>query len=747
MRIARFASFALVSVLLLAACEEDTPPPNPSSPENSAGKGGGNNQGGDAGKGGDAEKGGENSGGQGGDAGKGGGNNQGGDAGKGGENSAGQGGASGQNSGGQGGDAGASSDIGAWSVSSDSDAISFTPQGGLVGGLEILTATVDDDLNTFYLVKIQGKGTLSVNGQPVLQDAASNDCLPPCQLDASARLVLVLRAKAEAKAKEIAEFKAQDADGNPLSFQMTFEEDVPDSLFLWQRSKGSPKVTQVARINKNTGGPVWTQKVNGWIASRPSFFDLFVEEKPEEWVAMRINKNTGGPVWTQKLPKGYVPKAEATSDAESLWDGSIFYGSGSILFFSKEEVSANGEVSTAWSVFEIDEKSGEGKTLTTLEGERIVDVFVGEKDRSFVTCNPGFSGQSCELRKINKNTGGPVWTQKINGFFPCSKSLETSLTATDDGVLLCGKVQGAASPSPQEVTLPSGMFLFNGSFEHLSPKGSSLTTGAVYRINKNTGGPVWTQRTGGRSWGVFETTDGTTVGSVANGTWKPQGTLPKHHFISAKTSWDSLDAIFCKIIDASCDTTQMMAIHDDQPLNPEEMVSLPEGFQLKTWTAVTGLAATSGSGTKALDGFWIAGTFSSANSPQNGELSLGWVDRVNKIESLTIKQKVTEDHVGEMFSTPPSVFTAVTPSTGVFLGLYKKGNGFAPSGFQTEAKHMEVRCKEDGQSCAVLVWANSGESFAVAPLGSPSQGAASTPPLDSAVGNLSVFQFSPPPQP
>ncbi len=543
MKSTRFASFALVSMLFLAACEDDPPPPN-ASPENSAGKeqGGGNNQGGDAGKGG------ENPGGQGGDAGKGGENpgGQGGDAGKGGENPGGQGGAAGQNPGGQGGNAGSSSDIGAWVVSSDTDGISFTSLGGAVGGAEILTAAVDDDFNAFYLVKIPVKGTLSVDGKPVLQDASSNDCLPPCQPDSSARLVLIRKTQdLDAKAQDLAELSAKDADGNPLDFQITFDEDVPDSFFLWQRSKGSSKVNQVSRINKNTGGPVWTQKVNGWVSHRPFFFDVFVEEDMGAWSLRRINKNTGGPVWTQKIPKGFSwPSQDVDGDGWSD-ETRVFYGPDTILLFSGEEVSANGVTSTTWTVFEIDEKSGEGNALTTLEGDRVVDVFVGDKERSFVTCNPGFSGISCNLRKINKNTGGPVWTQKINGFTPCSGALETSISATDGGVLLCGKVDGGASPDPAAINLPSGMFLFNGqSFEPLSPKGSSLVGGAVYRINKNTGGPVWTQRDGGRGWGVFETSEGTTVGFVASGAWKSLETLPQHQFVSAKVERASDEETF-----------------------------------------------------------------------------------------------------------------------------------------------------------------------------------------------------------
>lgn len=123
-----------------------------------------------------------------------------------------------------------------------------------------------------------------------------------------------------------------------------------DSSVYIAFTKNDTAYTQ--RINKNTGGPVWSQKINqngsniGEIIA-DAHYVYIVADSAGVQMTQRINKNTGGPVWSQKTAGGGKSKA-ITQDQDNLY----------VL------------------------KDSSGYTVVS---------------------------------RINKNTGGPVWSQRVGG--------------------------------------------------------------------------------------------------------------------------------------------------------------------------------------------------------------------------------------------------------------------------------------------------------------------------------------------
>ena len=206
------------------------------------------------------------------------------------------------------------------------------------------------------------------------------------------------------------------------------------------------------RINKNTGGPVWTQKIyqngsniGGLTTDAQDLY--FVGDSAGVQITQRINKNTGGPVWTQKSPGG---KGKAiTQDNDNVY---TVKDSSGYAVVSKINKNTGGPVWTQRS-------SGKSGSSIAALGN---DLYTMSDSSGFIV-----------LSKINKNTGGPVWTQRVgNGTLG-----NVTVNAGKGGVYISGA--------------------FTGTSSYLGLTSSGGTDGFVARINKNTGGPVWTQRVGG----------------------------------------------------------------------------------------------------------------------------------------------------------------------------------------------------------------------------------------------------------
>jgi hypothetical protein len=223
------------------------------------------------------------------------------------------------------------------------------------------------------------------------------------------------------------------------------------------------------RINKNTGSPVWTQKINkngsniGGITADAQYLYI-VGDSAGIQITQRINKNTGGPVWTQRSPGG---KGKAiTEDNNNVYTVKDSSGHAVVSRINK---NTGGPVWTQRTA------NNSGTSITTF-GD---DLYMMSDSAGTIT-----------LKKINKNTGGPVWTQKV-------------------GTGTLGNVAINAGKGNLYIT-----GTFTGSSSYLGLTSSGGTDGFVARINKNTGGPVWTQRVGGLGADSIKTLQVTAGGDI-----------------------------------------------------------------------------------------------------------------------------------------------------------------------------------------------------------------------------------------
>jgi hypothetical protein len=206
------------------------------------------------------------------------------------------------------------------------------------------------------------------------------------------------------------------------------------------------------RVNKNTGGPIWTQKINkngsdigGLVADASDVY--IVGDSAGVQITQRVNKNTGGPIWTQKSAGG---RGKAiTQDNDHVY---------TVKDSSGHAVVSRVNKNTGGPIWTQRVAGNSGTSITTLGN----DLYIMSD-----------SAGSILLKKVNKNTGGPIWTQKVG-----------------NGTL--GNVTVNAGKGNLYIT-----GTFTGSSSYLGLTSSGGTDGFVARVNKNTGGPIWTQRVGG----------------------------------------------------------------------------------------------------------------------------------------------------------------------------------------------------------------------------------------------------------
>jgi len=223
------------------------------------------------------------------------------------------------------------------------------------------------------------------------------------------------------------------------------------------------------RVNKNTGGPMWTQKINkngsniGGITADAQHVYI-VGDSAGIQITQRVNKNTGGPMWTQRSPGG---KAKAiTQDNEHVY--TVKDSSGHAVV-SRVNKNTGGPMWTQRTA------NNSGTSITTF-GE---DLYMMSDSAGTIT-----------LKKINKNTGGPIWTQKV-------------------GTGTLGNVAINAGKGNLYIT-----GTFTGSSSYLGLTSSGGTDGFVARVNKNTGGPIWTQKVGGAGADTIKTLQVTAGGDI-----------------------------------------------------------------------------------------------------------------------------------------------------------------------------------------------------------------------------------------
>lgn len=208
----------------------------------------------------------------------------------------------------------------------------------------------------------------------------------------------------------------------------------------------------IQRINRNTGGPVWTQKINKagsdiTAITADDQYVYFVGDSSGVHITQRINKNTGGPVWTQRIAGG---KSKAiTMDNTDVF--TVKDSSGHTVI-SRINKNTGGPV---WT-----------QKIPNHSGYSIAEYG----DEVYVMSD---STGSIMLTRINKNTGGPVWTQKIASGTLGNVSVNTSR----------GEVYISGT--------------FTGTSSYLGLTSSGGTDGFIARINRNTGGPVWAAAVGG----------------------------------------------------------------------------------------------------------------------------------------------------------------------------------------------------------------------------------------------------------
>jgi hypothetical protein len=206
------------------------------------------------------------------------------------------------------------------------------------------------------------------------------------------------------------------------------------------------------RVNKNTGGPIWTQKINkngsniGGITTDAQYVYI-VGDSAGVQITQRVNKNTGGPIWTQRSAGG---KAKAiTQDIDHVY---------TIKDSSGHAVVSRVNKNTGGPIWTQRVAGNSGTSITTLGN----DLYIMSDSAGTIL-----------LKKVNKNTGGPIWTQKVgNGTLG-----NVSVNAGKGNLYITGT--------------------FTGSSSYLGLTSSGGTDGFVARVNKNTGGPIWTQRVGG----------------------------------------------------------------------------------------------------------------------------------------------------------------------------------------------------------------------------------------------------------
>ncbi|MCS6898240.1 MAG: hypothetical protein RMJ98_00650 [Myxococcales bacterium] len=110
----------------------------------------------------------------------------------------------------------------------------------------------------------------------------------------------------------------------------------------------------------------------------------------EEFLALRISKNTGGPVWTQRVNK---------NTGGPVWTQRVNKNTGGPIWTQKTSPPPGQSGSLSDESF-----------LVALENEEELSFLVVDPK------NPEASFQTSGLRKVNKNTGGPIWAQRMGGF-------------------------------------------------------------------------------------------------------------------------------------------------------------------------------------------------------------------------------------------------------------------------------------------------------------------------------------------
>ncbi|MCS7078389.1 MAG: PQQ-like beta-propeller repeat protein, partial [Bacteroidia bacterium] len=236
----------------------------------------------------------------------------------------------------------------------------------------------------------------------------------------------------------------------------------------------------VQRINRNTGGPIWSQKINkngsdiaGIVVDDQYLY--FVGDSAGVHITQRVNKNTGGPIWSQRVPNG---KSKAiTQDHSDLY---TVKDSSGYAVVSRVNKNTGGPI---WS----QRIAGHSGSSIAVMGD---DIFMMSD-----------SSGNIVLRKINKNTGGPIWSQRVG----TGTLGRVTVNYTKGAVYISGT--------------------FTGTSSYLGLTSGGGTDGFVARVNKNTGGPVWSQRVGGPgadSIKVLEVTLGSDVyiaGNTQGGTF------------------------------------------------------------------------------------------------------------------------------------------------------------------------------------------------------------------------------------
>jgi hypothetical protein len=110
----------------------------------------------------------------------------------------------------------------------------------------------------------------------------------------------------------------------------------------------------------------------------------------EEFLVLRVNKNTGGPIWTQRVNK---------NTGGPIWTQRVNKNTGGPIWTQRVPLG-----------------SGQGSALPD---EGFLVALESEGELSFLVVNPknpDASFQTSGLKKVNKNTGGPIWTQRMGGF-------------------------------------------------------------------------------------------------------------------------------------------------------------------------------------------------------------------------------------------------------------------------------------------------------------------------------------------
>ncbi|MDW8302651.1 MAG: PQQ-binding-like beta-propeller repeat protein, partial [Bacteroidia bacterium] len=256
----------------------------------------------------------------------------------------------------------------------------------------------------------------------------------------------------------------------------------------------------VQRINRNTGGPIWSQKINkngsdiaGIVVDDQYLY--FVGDSAGVHITQRVNKNTGGPIWSQRVPNG---KSKAiTQDHSDLY---TVKDSSGYAVVSRVNKNTGGPI---WS----QRIAGHSGSSIAVMGD---DIFMMSD-----------SSGNIVLRKINKNTGGPIWSQRVG----TGTLGRVTVNYTKGAVYISGT--------------------FTGTSSYLGLTSGGGTDGFVARVNKNTGGPVWSQRVGGPgadSIKVLEVTLGSDVyiaGNTQGGTFGNTSAGPGIFLV--RLSLDSLD--------------------------------------------------------------------------------------------------------------------------------------------------------------------------------------------------------------